>query len=66
MVALTPKETEVLVLLGQLLSTEEIAQAMFVSKNTVRTHIRSLLRKLGVTRRNAAVRRARALGLLAS
>jgi LuxR family maltose regulon positive regulatory protein len=37
---------------------------MFVSKNTVRTHIRSILRKLGVTRRNVAVRRARELDLL--
>ena len=32
--------------------------------NTVRTHIRNILRKLAVTRRNEAVRRARALSLL--
>jgi LuxR family maltose regulon positive regulatory protein len=62
--ALTPKELEVLAHLAELLSTEEIARAMFVSKNTVRTHIRSILRKLGVTRRNLAVRRARELDLL--
>jgi LuxR family maltose regulon positive regulatory protein len=37
---------------------------MFVSVNTIRTHVRSILRKLGVNRRNRAVRRARALGLL--
>jgi len=37
---------------------------MFISVNTIRTHVRSILRKLGVTRRNAAVRRARELGLL--
>ncbi len=61
---LTAKELEVLGHLAELLSTEEIAGAMFVSRNTVRTHIRSILRKLGVTRRNAAVRRARDLGLL--
>jgi LuxR family maltose regulon positive regulatory protein len=61
---LTPKELEVLAHLAELLSTEEIARAMFVSKNTVRTHIRSILRKLGVTRRNLAVRRARELDLL--
>jgi LuxR family transcriptional regulator, maltose regulon positive regulatory protein len=60
---LTQKEREVLDHLQQLLTTEEIGQRMFVSVNTVRTHIRSILRKLGVNRRNAAVRRARDLGL---
>jgi LuxR family transcriptional regulator, maltose regulon positive regulatory protein len=39
---------------------------MFISVNTVRTHIRSILRKLDVTRRHQAVRRARVLGLLPS
>jgi LuxR family transcriptional regulator, maltose regulon positive regulatory protein len=61
---LTTKELEVLARLAELLSTEEIAAAMFVSVNTVRTHVRSILRKLRVSRRNAAVRRARELGLL--
>jgi len=61
---LTPKELEVLGHLADLLSTEEIAATMFVSKNTVRTHVRSILRKLGVTRRNVAVRQAFQLGLL--
>ena len=37
---------------------------MFISVNTVRTHVRSILRKLAVSRRNEAVRRARALSLL--
>jgi LuxR family maltose regulon positive regulatory protein len=62
--ALTDREIEVLRLLSQLLSTEEIGAAMFVSVNTVRTHIRSILRKLAVTRRNEAVRRARELDLV--
>jgi ATP/maltotriose-dependent transcriptional regulator MalT len=61
---LTPKEREVLVHLSALLSTEEIASAMFVSVNTVRTHVRSILRKLAVSRRNDAVRRARAMHLI--
>jgi LuxR family maltose regulon positive regulatory protein len=61
---LTAKELEVLHHLGELLSTEEIAATMFVSVNTVRTHVRSILRKLAVSRRNEAVRRARALSLL--
>jgi LuxR family transcriptional regulator, maltose regulon positive regulatory protein len=61
---LTAKELEVLANLAELLTTEEIAAKMFVSVNTVRTHVRSILRKLRVNRRNAAVRRARELGLL--
>jgi len=61
---LTAKELEVLGHLQELLTTEEIALRMFVSVNTVRTHVRSILRKLGVSRRNAAVRKARQLGLV--
>ncbi len=61
---LTAKETEVLGHLSDLLTTEEIATEMFVSVNTVRTHIRNILRKLAVSRRNEAVRRARALSLI--
>jgi LuxR family maltose regulon positive regulatory protein len=61
---LTKKEEEVLGHLAELLTTEEIAAAMFVSVNTVRSHVRSILRKLGVTRRNEAVRRAWELQLL--
>jgi LuxR family maltose regulon positive regulatory protein len=61
---LTPKELEVLGHLEELLTTQEIAEKMFVSVNTVRTHVRSILRKLGVNRRHLAVRRARTLGLL--
>jgi LuxR family maltose regulon positive regulatory protein len=61
---LTAKEMEVLAHLNHLLDTEEIAEAMVVSVNTVRTHVRHVLRKLGVDRRNAAVRRAWELGLL--
>ena len=61
---LTVKESEVLDLLSALLSTEEIAQTMFVSVNTVRSHVRSILRKLSATRRNEAVRHARDLGLI--
>jgi len=61
---LTRKEQEVLGYLADLLTTEEIAGAMFVSVNTVRSHVRSILRKLTVARRNEAVRRAWELGLL--
>ncbi|MET1133843.1 MAG: LuxR C-terminal-related transcriptional regulator [Aeromicrobium sp.] len=49
-----------------MLTTEEIAAAMYISVNTVRTHVRNILRKLGVSRRNAAVRIAREFELLPS
>lgn len=61
---LTEREREVLGLLASLLSTEEIAGTLFISVNTVRTHVRSILRKLGASRRNEAIRRARALRIL--
>jgi LuxR family maltose regulon positive regulatory protein len=61
---LSPRELQVLQHLAEMLSTAEIAAALFVSVNTVRTHIRSILRKLDVSARSAAVRRARALKIL--
>jgi LuxR family transcriptional regulator, maltose regulon positive regulatory protein len=63
---LTEKEREVLGHLAELLTTDEIAGAMFVSVNTVRTHVRNILRKLAASRRNEAVRRARELGIIPS
>lgn len=63
-VALTPKEQEVLGYLAMHYDTVEIAEAMFVSINTIRTHIRHILNKLAVPRRGQAVRRARELGLV--
>jgi LuxR family maltose regulon positive regulatory protein len=62
--SLTPKELEVLGHLAEMLTTEEIAASMYISVNTVRTHVRNILRKLGVSRRNAAVRAARELELI--
>jgi LuxR family maltose regulon positive regulatory protein len=62
--ALSQRELQVLQFLAAMLSTEEIAEAMYVSVNTVKTHVRSILRKLSASRRNEAVRRARALGLV--
>jgi LuxR family maltose regulon positive regulatory protein len=59
---LTEQEQEVLTYLAALLPTEEIAGRMFVSVNTVKTHVRPILRKLSVERRNQAVRRALELG----
>jgi LuxR family maltose regulon positive regulatory protein len=62
--ALSTRETEVLRYIAEMLSTEEIAAAMFISVNTVRTHVRNILRKLAAPRRSDAVRRARELQLV--
>ncbi|MFF9405477.1 LuxR C-terminal-related transcriptional regulator [Streptomyces anandii] len=61
---LSGREQDVLQRLAQMMSTEEIAADLFVSVNTVKTHLKSVYRKLGVNRRGEAVRRARDLGLL--
>ncbi|WP_190035619.1 LuxR C-terminal-related transcriptional regulator [Streptomyces fructofermentans] len=62
--ALSGRETDVLRRLAQMMSTEEIAADLHVSVNTVKTHLKSVYRKLAVNRRNDAVRRARELHLL--
>jgi LuxR family maltose regulon positive regulatory protein len=61
---LSKREMEVLGGMAAMLPTEEIAASMYVSVNTVKTHVRSILRKLCASRRNEAVRRARAIGLI--
>ncbi|MGY5115803.1 LuxR C-terminal-related transcriptional regulator [Streptomyces sp. 900105755] len=61
---LSGREREVLGRLAQMMSTQEIAAELYVSVNTVKTHLKSIYRKLGVGRRGDAVRRARERGLL--
>lgn len=60
---LTVREAQVLGLLAEMCSTEEIARELFLSVNTVKTYVRGILRKLSVNRRVDAVRRGRELGL---
>ena len=62
---LSQAETRVLRFLPSSLSAPEIARELYLSVNTVRTHMRHLYDKLGAHRRLEAVNRARALGLLA-
>ena len=61
---LSPREEAVLRYLPTMMSNMEIAGELFVSGNTVKTHLKSIYRKLGVARRRDAVERARALELL--
>jgi LuxR family maltose regulon positive regulatory protein len=61
---LTPAERRVLELLPTQLSQREIAERLFVSRETVRTHARDIYRKLEVHSRTEAVARAREVGLL--
>ncbi|MGZ5398705.1 MAG: LuxR C-terminal-related transcriptional regulator, partial [Nocardioides sp.] len=60
---LTGREAQVLGLLAEMCSTEEIAHELFLSVNTVKTYVRGILSKLSVNRRVDAVRRGRELGL---
>jgi LuxR family transcriptional regulator, maltose regulon positive regulatory protein len=61
---LSEREREVLRLLSAMLSTAEIGTEMYISVNTVKTHLRSIYRKLSAARRGEAVRRARELKLI--
>jgi LuxR family maltose regulon positive regulatory protein len=61
---LTEREHEALRHLSKMLSTAEIAAEMYISVNTVKSHLRSVYRKLSATHRNEAVRRARQLELI--
>jgi LuxR family maltose regulon positive regulatory protein len=61
---LTARETDILTRLDGFASLPEIAADLFVSLNTVKTHLRSLYRKLDVHGRREAVARAEELGLL--
>nr|WP_022928875.1 LuxR C-terminal-related transcriptional regulator [Patulibacter americanus] len=61
---LSPSELRVLGHLPSNLTTPEIAAELFLSANTVKTHVRRVYAKLGAHDRSGAVRRARELGLL--
>jgi DNA-binding NarL/FixJ family response regulator len=55
--ALSARELEVLLLLDRHLGTDEIATRLFISEHTVRSHVKSLLAKLGVSSRREALDR---------
>ncbi|HEX3643463.1 MAG TPA: LuxR C-terminal-related transcriptional regulator, partial [Ktedonobacteraceae bacterium] len=61
---LSERELEVLQLLVQGVSNQEIAQELVIAHDTVKRHVSHIFAKLGVNNRVQAVRQARALGLL--
>ena len=61
---LTAREADVLRYLPTMMSNADIAGELFVSVNTIKSHVKSIYRKLGATQRREAVRRARQLHLL--
>ena len=61
---ITPRELEILDAIAAGLSNREIAERLFVSENTVKTHAARLFSKLSAQRRTQAVQRAREAGLI--
>jgi len=61
---ITPRELEVLELIAQGLSNREIADRVFVSENTVKTHLSRVFDKLGAHRRTQAVQLGKELRLI--
>jgi NarL family two-component system response regulator LiaR len=61
---ITPRELEILEQIASGKSTKEIAAALFVSENTVKTHTSRVFDKLGATRRTQAVQAGRENGLI--
>jgi LuxR family transcriptional regulator, maltose regulon positive regulatory protein len=61
---LSSREREVLRYAAEMLDTTEIAAVLFISVNTVKSHLKSIYRKLAVTHRGEAVRRAKQLQIL--
>jgi len=62
--AITPREMEILILVAEGMSNREIAEKLFVSENTVKTHCSRAFDKLGAKRRTQAVQLGKEMGLL--
>ncbi|MGB7437684.1 MAG: response regulator transcription factor [Candidatus Acidiferrum sp.] len=62
--SITPREMEILGLIAQSMSNREIAEKLYVSENTVKTHSSRVFDKLGAKRRTQAVQRGKEFGLL--
>ncbi|HLX85643.1 MAG TPA: response regulator transcription factor [Terriglobales bacterium] len=62
--SITPRELEILELIAKGMSNREIAEKLFVSENTVKTHSSRVFDKLGAKRRTQAVQLGKEFGLL--
>ena len=62
--SITPRELEILALIAQGMSNREIAEKLYVSENTVKTHSSRVFDKLGAKRRTQAVQLGKEFGLL--
>ena len=61
---LTPAELRLLPYLQTYLTADKIAERLFLSSHTVKSQIKAIYRKLGVSSRNEAVQKATAIGLV--
>ena len=63
---ISKREYEVLTLLGTGMSNQEIADALFISQNTVKTHTSRLFEKLAVKNRTHAILKSKELGIISA
>ncbi|WP_317206480.1 response regulator transcription factor [Allomuricauda sp. M10] len=61
---ISKREYEVLILISKGMSNKEIADSLFVSESTVKTHVSNLLLKLDAERRTQAIKKAKELQIL--
>jgi DNA-binding CsgD family transcriptional regulator len=62
---LSKREAEILLLIHDGLSNQQIADKLFLSENTIKKHVSNIFQKLGVERRTEAIKRAKELSVLA-
>lgn len=61
---ISPREMEILKMVGEGMSNQEIAGQLYISLSTVKTHVSNLFSKLNVKRRTQAIETARSLKIL--
>jgi ATP/maltotriose-dependent transcriptional regulator MalT len=62
--ALSTRELDTLKLIAEDLTNQEIADKLFISLNTAKTHVRNILLKLDVEKRAQAISKARDMGII--